>query len=130
MRKIAAVLGLGFSVILTGCASQAGAQQTFKSPEKEMGQNVEITGYLQYGFENRNLFPSSDWKADFRKKECVPLAIESENQSLVAAAEKLSGSKVTVSGTVQQLLSANDLSTSFCKDVGIMVKAIKPATSK
>jgi hypothetical protein len=116
-------MGMAFIFLLSGCSS---TPQAFVSPEKQIGQTVEIVGYLQYGFENRNLYPSANWKAHLRKRECVPLGIGVQNQPLLAQAEKLSSTSVVVSGVMQRLVDGTSISQSFCKDVGILITAIKP----
>jgi hypothetical protein len=117
---------------LTGCASlvaqsPASGYQVFRTPEAQVGQLVEVSGFLRWTFEDRNLYPTSNHDSDRKKKRCLPLGISRSDIVLMEKAKQLDGSRVIVSGTVERLVSGEELSFSFCRDVGIRVSQITQA---
>ena len=97
----------------------------FTQPQVGTGKPVAVSGYLKFGFENRNLFPSENWQAHRRRGECLPVGVRSVDATLLAQAEELDGRKVTVTGTTERLVRPDEINASFCKDVGLIAVKIE-----
>lgn len=115
----------GTFFLLLGCASMASDQGIFKQPRERVGMEIIATGYLKYGFENRNLFPSRNWELDWSHGRCLPVGIDATDEQLIARAQDLDGHRVEVRGTVEELVSENEVSASFCKNIGIRIRELR-----
>ncbi|MBO9500035.1 MAG: hypothetical protein J7483_11330 [Novosphingobium sp.] len=111
----------------TSCVSAGPIDVLYSEPAKHVGQVASVEGYLKFGFENRNLYPSANWEADWRSGNCLPLGIRTADSTLLENAERLDGQRVIVTGEVREILSEGVISNSFCKRVGMMVTHIEPA---
>ena len=71
MRKLPA-RACAFALALGGCATPLSAPaDLFTAPERHLGETVRVRGYLKYDGRNQNLFPSLDWREDWRAQRCL-----------------------------------------------------------
>ena len=110
--------------VLIGCATASLSSSAFKETEALLGDEVTVSGYLKFGFENRNIYPTKNWERDWDNDRCIPIAIGRDNKKLIEIAKGLDGQLVEVSGTIETLLSTNDINASFCKNTGLRVTGL------
>lgn len=117
-----------FSAFLASCSveKKIGSSNLigdlFVDPSKHVGERVVVRGFLRYGFENRNLFPSEH---DVNQRLCLPMLIKTSQMDLIENAKARDGTTVSVSGEVVNVASSGMVAVSTCKTVGIAVHSIK-----
>lgn len=107
-------------ILLTGCSTAP----YFTKPKVDALTPVTVSGYLKFGFENRNLYPSENWRGHAQRNECLPVGIHAADAVLLAEAKRLDGHRVTVTGKIDRVLGADEVNASFCKDVGLIAERI------
>ena len=120
MLKTAPVTATLVVLALSACS----VASIFTKPQASAGKLVTVTGYLKFGFENRNLFPGRDWREHRTRGECIPVGVRSDDAALLARAEQLDGRTVTITGKVERLVGDDEMNASFCKDIGIIAGKI------
>ena len=99
---------------------------TFTEPQVSGARPVTVSGYLKFGFENRNLFPGSNWQDHYRRGECLPVAVPSSDAALTSRVRQLDARRVRITGTIERLLRPGEINPSFCKPTGLRVHTIEP----
>lgn len=119
---------LAFSLSLLGSCSVKGDimpselnGDLFVDPSKHVGEHVVIRGFLRYGFENRNLFPS---ERHVNHRMCLPMLIRTSRTDLIENAKARDGTTVSVRGEVVNVATPGMVAVSTCKTVGIEVDSI------
>lgn len=112
-------------LVLAGCATAAPGSSVFEQTEAFLGDEITVSGHLKFGFENRNLYPTQNWERDWDKDRCIPIGIGWDDEETSALAKSLDGQFVEVSGTVDTLLSDDDINASFCKKIGLRVSNLR-----
>jgi hypothetical protein len=121
MSERALVLAVLTSLTVSACA----VERTFTRPQIDAAKLVTVIGYLKFGFENRNLYPSKNWRADLRRGECLPIGVRSSNSTLLAQAAQLDGRRVAVTGSIDRVTQPDEINASFCKGVGLIAENIE-----
>ena len=112
-------------LVLTGCTTVSPSSSVFEETEAFLGDEVTVSGYLKFGFENRNLYPTENWERDWDKDRCIPVGVSWDDAGTSALAKSLDGQFVEASGTIDTLLSDDEINASFCKKVGLRVTNLR-----
>lgn len=120
IRKLYIIL-----LLLSGCVAASPQPKDFEDTEQFLGQNIVIRGYLKFGFENRNLFPTKNWERDWDKGQCVPIGIGVSEPDKSSLAKELENRYVEISGTIEKLIADDEINVSFCKEVGLRVHQLQ-----
>lgn len=108
-----------------GIAACSGSATVFADIKARVGQRVTVCGYLFARNDDMNIY----WSAggiSVPNNACIPIDFAKDDSPQLANARALSGRLVQLDGTMTRLLHGNMLSTSWCRDTGIQVKAIRP----
>ncbi|MDQ1830319.1 hypothetical protein [Massilia scottii] len=119
------LLGIGGCGHSSQIAPTCGSSTVFVSPEKALGDQISIVGFLRYGFENRNLYPDELGSEQSRTKTCLPVLIKINDTDLLDIARRLDSTYVVIQGTIENIASPGMVSLFTCKPIGIRVTAIR-----
>jgi hypothetical protein len=122
---------LGFCALAiataVGCASSPPAEpDPFTTLESRIGETVTVRGFLQYEFEDHNLFAEWSKEGDHAIGAlCIPIEASG---ALKARLTALHEQEVVIQGEVARFYdpAKGELNSYYCKEVGLYVRAIRP----
>lgn len=116
-----------FSLVLTlmisGCAGMH-QDVVFSDPARLRGQTVTISGFLMFEFENMNLYPIENWEVALIEDQCLPVAVLSDREQLLADARSMTGKWVELEGRIEDVVTEGRTSNSHCKTVGLLLESL------
>ncbi|UUZ48643.1 hypothetical protein LP420_39120 [Massilia sp. B-10] len=118
-------VGVAGCVLLPPKQSPESTADVFFNPDKVLGQEISVTGYLRYTFENRNLYPDKIHSEKSRDRSCLPVLIMLSEKNLLKVAGELDGANVVIEGTIENVAPPGMVAFFTCKPVGIKVKNIR-----
>jgi hypothetical protein len=124
---VSKALTLTILALLSACSEFSSEKAIFIKPESLSGKQINATGYLIFGPENKNLYPTRDWRGDLLGKACLPIGVVNSNDELTRQLTALNKKKVIVYGTIVRLINDGELNDSLCKDWGLFVDSVRIA---
>ena len=122
---------LGFCALAiateVGCASSPPPESDpFTTLENRIGETLTVRGFLQYEFEDHNLFAKKSKEGDHSIGAlCIPVEASGALEARLTA---LHEQEVVIEGEVARFYdrAKGELNSYYCKEVGLYVRAVRP----
>lgn len=125
-RSVLRAFVLAAPLAIVGCASagKVAPEFLFTDARGMIGQKVVARGLVHFRFEDRSLYPERQVDRARDENACLPILVETSNESMAARMRAIDGQVATISGEIVSLIEPGMDSVGTCRNYGIVVEAV------